>query len=45
MPNILDGLVGLTFSCDGSHVMSWREFLDKGLGFWLGSSAGPVACA
>jgi hypothetical protein len=36
--NIFNGLVGLTFSCDGSHYMPWDEFLDKNLGFWLGTS-------
>jgi len=36
--NIFNGLVGLTFSCDGSHYMPWEEFLDKSVGFWLGSS-------
>ena len=35
--NIFNGLVGLTFSCDGSHYMPWEEFLDKNLGFWLGT--------
>jgi hypothetical protein len=35
--NIFNGIVGLTFSCDGSHYMPWQEFLDKNLGFWLGS--------
>ena len=44
MLNIFNGLVGLTFSCDGSHYMPWREFLDKSLGFWLGTSARPGAC-
>jgi hypothetical protein len=34
--NIFNGLVGLTFSCDGSHYMPWEEFLDKSVGFWLG---------
>ncbi len=34
--NIMNGLVSLTFSCDGSHYMHWGEFLDKRLGFWLG---------
>jgi hypothetical protein len=38
--NIFNGLVGLTFSCDGSHYMPWDEFLSKNLGFWLGTSAG-----
>jgi hypothetical protein len=36
--NIFNGIVGLTFSCDGSHYMPWREFLDKNLAFWLGTS-------
>jgi hypothetical protein len=38
--NIFNGLIGLTFSCDGSHYMPWDEFLDKNVGFWLGGSAG-----
>jgi hypothetical protein len=36
--NIFNGMVGLTFSCDGSHYMPWDEFLDKNLGFWVGAS-------
>ncbi len=36
--NIYNGMVGLTFSCDGSHYMPWDEFLDKNLGFWTGVS-------
>ncbi|MDD5387773.1 MAG: PDC sensor domain-containing protein [Gallionellaceae bacterium] len=35
--NLFNGLVGLNFSCDGSHYMPWDEFLDKNLGFWLGT--------
>lgn len=35
--NIYNGIVGLNFSCDGSHYMPWAEFLDKSLGFWLGT--------
>lgn len=35
--NIYNGIVGLNFSCDGSHYMPWREFLEKSLGFWLGT--------
>lgn len=35
--NIYNGMVGLNFSCDGSHYMPWREFLEKSLGFWLGT--------
>jgi hypothetical protein len=44
MLNIFNGLIGLTFSCDGSHYMPWEEFLDKSLGFWLGSSDEASAC-
>jgi hypothetical protein len=35
--NIFNGMVGLNFSCDGSHYMPWDEFLEKNLGFWLGT--------
>ena len=35
--NIFNGMVGLNFSCDGSHYMPWDEFLEKSLGFWLGT--------
>lgn len=34
--NIFNGMIGLTFSCDGSHYMPWDEFLDKNLDFWTG---------
>ena len=37
--NIYNGLVGLTFSCDGSHSIFADEFLQKGLAFWIGSAA------
>jgi hypothetical protein len=39
--NIINGMVGLTFSCDGSHYMSARQFLDQDMGFWLGAAAAP----
>jgi hypothetical protein len=32
--NIFNGMVGLTFSCDGSHYLPWDEFLNKGYDFW-----------
>ena len=32
--NIMNGMVGLTFSCDGSHYLPWDEFLAKGREFW-----------
>ncbi|NEV62124.1 PDC sensor domain-containing protein [Thiorhodococcus minor] len=35
--NIFNGMVGLNFSCDGSHYMQWDELLHKSLGFWLGT--------
>jgi len=38
--NIMNGLVGLTFSCDGSHYMTVDEFLEKELSFWFGPSPG-----
>jgi hypothetical protein len=42
--NVMNGMLGLTFSCDGSHYMSVDEFLDKDVGFWLGDLAvGAVA--
>lgn len=37
--NIFNGMVSLTFSCDGTHYMSWQEFLDKDMSFWIGSAA------
>ena len=36
--NIINGMVGLTFSCDGSHYMPIKEFLDKEESFWLGNT-------
>ncbi|MBV5272646.1 MAG: PDC sensor domain-containing protein [Lamprocystis purpurea] len=35
--NVFNGIVGLNFSCDGSHYMPWQEFLHKSLGFWIGN--------
>lgn len=37
--NIFNGIVGLTFSCDGSHYIPYDEFLNMDQAFWLGSSA------
>ncbi len=33
--NIFNGMVSLTFSCDGSHYMSHVEFLMKDASFWF----------
>ncbi len=32
--NIFNGLVSLTFSCDGSHYMPYHELLEKNMSFW-----------
>jgi hypothetical protein len=37
--NLFNGIVGLTFSCDGSHYLPWDEFLKMDVAFWLGSSS------
>lgn len=37
--NIFNGLISLTFSCDGTHYMSYKEFLDKNMSFWLGGAS------
>ncbi len=34
--NVINGMVGLNFSCDGSHYMRYDEFLDKSTDFWFG---------
>jgi len=36
--NVINGMVGLTFSCDGSHYMLAEEFLAKDESFWFGAS-------
>ena len=37
--NIFNGMISLTFSCDGTHYMSWEEFLQKDMSFWTGCAA------
>jgi hypothetical protein len=37
--NIFNGMISLTFSCDGSHYMTYDEFLRKDMSFWLGIAA------
>lgn len=34
--NVVNGMVGLNFSCDGSHYMHYEEFLEKNMTFWFG---------
>jgi len=36
--NIINGMVGLTFSCDGSHYIHYNEFLNMDTGFWFGDN-------
>ena len=37
--NIINGMIGLTFSCDGSHYMPVNDFLEKEQTFWFGVSS------
>jgi len=37
--NIFNGMISLTFSCDGSHYMHYEEFLAKNTAFWFGTAA------
>ncbi len=34
--NLVNGFIGLNFSCDGSHYLVYDDFLEKGLDFWFG---------
>ncbi len=35
--NIINGIVALNFSCDGSHYLPYEEFMDMDESFWFGS--------
>ena len=37
--NIFNGMISLTFSCDGTHYMRYDEFLNKDISFWFGTAA------
>jgi len=37
--NLYNGMLSLTFSCDGSHYMPYDEFLRKNTEFWFGAAA------
>jgi hypothetical protein len=43
--NIVNGKIGLNFSCDGSHYLNYNEFLAKGLEFWFGGEEFPKTVA
>jgi len=34
--NVINGMISLNFSCDGSHYLPYQEFLAKGMSFWFG---------
>jgi hypothetical protein len=36
--NLFNGMISLTFSCDGTHYMRWDEFLGKSTPFWFGTA-------
>ncbi len=35
--NLFNGMISLTFSCDGTHYMRYDEFLGKNIAFWFGT--------
>jgi hypothetical protein len=37
--NLFNGMISLTFSCDGTHYMRHDEFLGKNTQFWFGAVA------
>jgi len=39
--NIFNGIVSLTFSCDGSHYLPYDEFLEKDIQFWISGNKKP----
>ncbi len=34
--NLVNGFIGLNFSCDGTHYLTYDDFLSRGLEFWFG---------
>lgn len=36
--NTFNGMISLTFSCDGTHYMRYDEFLGKSIQFWFGTA-------
>lgn len=42
--NVINGMVGLNFSCDGSHYMRFDEFLGRSISFWFGIPGGDSVC-
>lgn len=38
--NVVNGMVAMNFSCDGSHYIRYDEFIANGLEFWFGKLVG-----
>jgi hypothetical protein len=36
--NLVNGFIGLNFSCDGTHYLMYDDFLGRGLDFWFGTA-------
>ena len=43
--NIINNLVSLTFSCDGTYYMTADDFLSRPESFWFGEATTPVGTA
>lgn len=41
--NLINNLVSLTFSCDGTYYMTTEEFLSRPESFWFGQAAIPAS--
>lgn len=39
--NIVNGKIGLNFSCDGTHYLDHDEFIASGIDFWFGGDTFP----
>ena len=37
--NLVNGFIGLNFSCDGTHYLTYDDFLGRGLEFWFGADS------
>lgn len=35
--NIINGMVGLNFSCDGTHYIPAEEFIENSMNYWIGN--------
>ena len=41
--NLVNGTIGLNFSCDGTHYLKFDDFLSRGLAFWFGEDEFPAS--